>query len=305
MEISKLFKTALVGVGQIFLQDNGWTGVLFTLGMFFSGWDLGVTCFLGSLVGTITAQVLKYKEEDISFGLYGFNGSLAFMCMMFLFGNSNPIIWLLGIVAAIISTLVMHQFVKRGKVAYTFPFVSTCWVIFYVATGTGILEQTTAPLPMYATEVNDFASTVINTLYTPFFGQAEVNFGASVITGVLIFLGLAICTPTAAVYSITAAVIGSIVAYHLGENPNVVVNGIYGFSPILVACAFAGPKRSDFIYVIVGTVMAVLIHFTMSKIGIIQYTFPFILTSWILLYVKAAIEKLNPDTSKLVRFLNP
>ena len=77
MEVSKFIKTSFVGVGQIFLQDNGWAGVLITIGMFFSHWALGVTCILGAVIGTLTAKVLKYKEEDILFGLYGFNGSLA------------------------------------------------------------------------------------------------------------------------------------------------------------------------------------------------------------------------------------
>ena len=71
----KLIKTTLVGIGQIFLQDNGWSGLLITIGMFFSHWTLGVTCFLGSLIGTLTAKVLKAKDADIEFGLYGFNAS--------------------------------------------------------------------------------------------------------------------------------------------------------------------------------------------------------------------------------------
>ena len=49
-------KETFTGIGQIFLQENGLTGLVITVAMFFSHWTLGVACFLGSLVGTLTAR---------------------------------------------------------------------------------------------------------------------------------------------------------------------------------------------------------------------------------------------------------
>jgi len=313
----KLIKTTLVGIGQIFLQDNGWSGLLITIGMFFSHWTLGVTCFLGALIGTLTAKALKAKDADIEFGLYGFNASLAYMCVMFTFATNdahatlngaNPILWVLGAVAAVIATVIMHVFVTKGWTAFTFPFVVTCWVLCWGFSTFGILglEQTTPALP-------DYTGTV-DAITTPFYGWAEVNFGANFLTGVFIFLGLAISSPSVAMWGTAAATLGGLFAHYvLGIDANVLANGLYSFSPILVACAFvtkSGVSRADFVYIVVGVLLAVLIHNGVGSIVIngknmATYTIGFIVATWIMEAVQKAVNKSNPNTEELVKSLNP
>lgn len=307
----KLIKTTLVGIGQIFLQDNGWSGLLITIGMFFSHWTLGVTCFLGSLIGVLTAKALKAKDGDIEFGLYGFNASLAYMCVMFTFATNdahatlngaNPILWVLGAVAAVIATVIMHVFVTKGWTAFTFPFVVTCWVLCWAFAKYNVLglEQTTPALP-------DYTGTV-DAITTPFYGWAEVNFGANFLTGVFIFLGLAISSPSVAMWGTAAATLGGLFAHYvLGVDANTLANGIYSFSPILVACAFvtkSGVSRADFIYIVVGVLLAVLIHYGVNQI-MATYTIGFIVATWIMEAVQKAVNKSNPNTEELVKSLNP
>ena len=307
----KLIKTTLVGIGQIFLQDNGWSGLLITIGMFFSHWTLGVTCFLGALIGTLTAKALKAKDGDIEFGLYGFNASLAYMCVMFTFATNdahatlngaNPILWVLGAVAAVIATVIMHVFVTKGWTAFTFPFVVTCWVLCWAFAKYNVLglEQTTPALP-------DYTGT-IDAIKTPFYGWAEVNFGANFLTGVFIFLGLAISSPSVAMWGTAAATLGGLFAHYvLGIDANVLANGLYSFSPILVACAFvtkSGVSRADFVYIVVGILLAVLIHYGVSQF-MATYTIGFIVATWIMEAVQKAVNKSNPNTEELVKSLNP
>ena len=307
----KLIKTTLVGIGQIFLQDNGWSGLLITIGMFFSHWTLGVTCFLGALIGTLTAKALKAKDADIEFGLYGFNASLAYMCVMFTFATNdahatlngaNPILWVLGAVAAVIATVIMHVFVTKGWTAFTFPFVVTCWVLCWAFAKYNVLglEQTTPALP-------DYTGTV-DAITTPFYGWAEVNFGANFLTGVFIFLGLAISSPSVAMWGTAAATLGGLFAHYvLGIDANVLANGLYSFSPILVACAFvtkSGVSRADFVYIVVGVLLAVLIHYGVSQF-MATYTIGFIVATWIMEAVQKAVNKSNPNTEELVKSLNP
>ena len=307
----KLIKTTLVGIGQIFLQDNGWSGLLITIGMFFSHWTLGVTCFLGSLIGVLTAKALKAKDGDIEFGLYGFNASLAYMCVMFTFATNdahatlngaNPILWVLGAVAAVIATVIMHVFVTKGWTAFTFPFVVTCWVLCWAFAKYNVLglEQTTPALP-------DYTGT-IDAITTPFYGWAEVNFGAKFLTGVFIFLGLAISSPSVAMWGTAAATLGGLFAHYvLGIDANVLANGLYSFSPILVACAFvtkSGVSRADFVYIVVGILLAVLIHYGVSQF-MATYTIGFIVATWIMEAVQKAVNKSNPNTEELVKSLNP
>ena len=307
----KLIKTTLVGIGQIFLQDNGWSGLLITIGMFFSHWTLGVTCFLGALIGTLTAKALKAKDGDIEFGLYGFNASLAYMCVMFTFATNDahetwtaasPLLWVLGAVAAVIATVIMHVFVTKGWTAFTFPFVVTCWVLCWAFAKYNVLglEQTTPALP-------DYTGT-IDAITTPFYGWAEVNFGANFLTGVFIFLGLAISSPSVAMWGTAAATLGGLFAHYvLGIDANVLANGLYSFSPILVACAFvtkSGVSRADFVYIVVGVLLAVLIHYGVSQF-MATYTIGFIVATWIMEAVQKAVNKSNPNTEELVKSLNP
>ena len=308
----KLIKTTLVGIGQIFLQDNGWSGLLITIGMFFSHWTLGVTCFLGSLIGTLTAKALKAKDGDIEFGLYGFNASLAYMCVMFTFATNDahetwtaasPLLWVLGAVAAVIATVIMHVFVTKGWTAFTFPFVVTCWVLCWAFAKYNVLglEQATPALP-------DYTGTV-DAITTPFYGWAEVNFGANFLTGVFIFLGLAISSPSVAMWGTAAATLGGLFAHYvLGIDANVLANGLYSFSPILVACAFvtkSGVSRADFVYIVVGVLLAVLIHYGVNSVGLATYTIGFIVATWIMEAVQKAVNKSNPNTEELVKSLNP
>ena len=307
----KLIKTTLVGIGQIFLQDNGWSGLLITIGMFFSHWTLGVTCFLGALIGTLTAKALKAKDADIEFGLYGFNASLAYMCVMFTFATNdahatlngaNPLLWVLGAVAAVVATVIMHVFVTKGLTAFTFPFVVTCWVLCWAFAKYNVLglEQTTPALP-------DYTGTV-DAITTPFYGWAEVNFGANFLTGVFIFLGLAISSPSVAMWGTAAATLGGLFAHYvLGIDANVLANGLYSFSPILVACAFvtkSGVSRADFVYIVVGILLAVLVHYGVSQF-MATYTIGFIVATWIMEAVQKAVNKSNPNTEELVKSLNP
>ena len=311
MKIIEFVKTTLVGVSQIFLQENGLTGLFIVIGMFFSHWALGVSCILGSLLGTLTAILLKFKQENIKSGLYGFNASLAFMCAIFTFGlvqNANTdaysfVVWFIGGFSAIIATIIMHLFIKKGKVAYTFPFVVTCWFSCYLLSNLNFLglEQTT---PMLASHTS-----TIEAIKSPFFGWAEVNFGGSFITGIFIFLGIAIANVSTAMWATTAAINGSLFAFYiLGIDDNALANGIYSFSPILVACAFVGEKFRNFVYVLFGTLLAVLIQFAVSNITIVSndgwaaYTFGFILASWIILLFKTDKEL----TLKRIKYLlNP
>ena len=159
----------------------------------------------------------------------------------------------------------------------------------------------------------DYTGT-IDAIKTPFYGWAEVNFGASFLTGVFIFLGLAISSPSVAMWGTAAATLGGLFAHYvLGIDANVLANGLYSFSPILVACAFvtkSGVSRADFVYIVVGVLLAVLIHYGVGSIVIngknmATYTIGFIVATWIMEAVQKAVNKSNPNTEELVKSLNP
>ena len=123
-----------------------------------------------------------------------------------------------------------------------------------------------------------------------------------------IFLGLAISSPSVAMWGTAAATLGGLFAHYvLGIDANVLANGLYSFSPILVACAFvtkSGVSRADFVYIVVGILLAVLIHYGVSQF-MATYTIGFIVATWIMEAVQKAVNKSNPNTEELVKSLNP
>lgn len=80
--MKKFIEANLSGVGQIMLQNNWLTGLLFLVGIFWNSYLMGWGALLGLVSATLSARLLNYKDEDISNGLYGFNGALdCFGCL--------------------------------------------------------------------------------------------------------------------------------------------------------------------------------------------------------------------------------
>jgi urea transporter len=64
------------GVGEVFLQDNLWSGVVFAIAILVNSRVCFGFAVVGSAVGGLTALVLGGDGVTISHGLYGFNAVL-------------------------------------------------------------------------------------------------------------------------------------------------------------------------------------------------------------------------------------
>lgn len=73
----ELLKSLPVGVGQIYGCDNPWTGGIFLCAILLSSPLMCLHAAIGSLLGVIAGLSLAAPFEDIYFGLWGFNSSLA------------------------------------------------------------------------------------------------------------------------------------------------------------------------------------------------------------------------------------
>lgn len=293
-----LIHATLVGIGQIMLQDNGWTGLLFIIGMLYNNIAMGILFTVGALVGTLTAHVLKYEAKDIRFGLYGFNGALVGAACVFLFDYHLPVVWIAGIAGAALSSVVMNLFIKNKLIAFTFPFVLIAWIIYYALHyGLGI-EFNASPLPTLLDHLEaDLAE--------PFYGYAEINFAGNVISGVLFAIGVFIASPVACFYGIIGSILSALLACSfIHADGNQIVNGLFSFSAVLCAITFSGTRHRDFFYASAAVILAVFIHFEMTSMKLPPFTFPFILASWITVFVKNKIEKTMYGTPRWIRYFN-
>lgn len=285
------------GVGQIMLQDNAWTGLLFLIGIFYDDLTMGVAAVLASAVGTITARLLNYNREEIAIGLYGFSPTLVGVALTFLF-RADLIIWILVVVGAALAAVVQHLFISRKIPAFTFPFIVVTWVIVFM-----VHQYTAIPPPatlidtaMVGSEINDFSESTN--------GFGEVIFQGSFFAGVIFMIGVFISNPIAALYGLAGSILGAWIAAFFAEPITQIHIGLFSFNAVLCAITFAGTSRKDGILVLVACALSVLIEIYLLKAnwpiltqagGVL--TFPFVAATWLTLPIKdrlySYVKRLN------------
>lgn len=83
--MQKYIESVLKGVGQVMLQENSWMGLLFLVGLAFSSIYLASLALVATILATLFAYLMKYPEERIEQGLYGYNATLVVIgCGLFM-----------------------------------------------------------------------------------------------------------------------------------------------------------------------------------------------------------------------------
>src|SRR3989344_4530073 len=264
-------KSIFRGIGQVMLQKNAITGLLFLIGIFYASWLMGIGALMGVFVGTITALILKYEEKDILNGLYGFNGTLVGIALLFFF-KPTILLFLLLIIAVIVSTIVMHFMYKNNLSPYTFPFVITTWVFIFLIK---ILNFT---------NIDIFSGISL--------GFSQVMFQASIITGILFFIAILINSRIAAFYALLGSTIGLLtVLLFFPSSINLINLGIFGFNGVLCGIAFSDKKWIYSIFAIISIILSVGIVYGFITLNLIALTAPFVFASWITMFAKNKIQK--------------
>lgn len=273
-------KTILRGVGQVMLQNNALTGLLFLVGIFYNSWLMGLGAIAGNIISTISAKFLKYSEEDIRNGLYGFNGTLVGIAIWFFFGV-NIYTVLAIIIGATLSTVIMQAMKKRVP-AFTAPFVLSTWAVML-----GIKILNIAPFlssPLAQNSSLDLFST-----FSMGFGQ--VMFQGNLVTGILFLIAILVSSRTAAIYSVYGSLLGGLFALLLAIPLSAINLGLFGYNAVLCGIALGTKKWGGFILATLAIILSVLLNYGLDKIGIITLTAPFVIATWITLFVKYKLNE--------------
>ena len=270
----------LKGIGQIMLQDNALTGILFLIGIFINSPMMAAGMVLGTVVSTLSAKLLKYDNGDIDNGLYGFNGALVGISLLVFFAPA-PLVWLAIVLLSFISTFLMNQFITRKLPAFTFPFVLLVWIALYF-----FHDIMPAEAPTEESQTGLIEDEVKFNLSGFGFGFGEVIFQGSLASGLIFLIAVYLSRPIAALYGLAGAFIATLFAVLIIKNFDAVQQGWFTFNAVLVAITFSGDKKTDGIFVVTGVLLAVLIESFMMSKGLIFLTFPFIAASWITLIIK-------------------
>lgn len=280
-KISLYIKTILTSIGQIMLQENPWTGLLFLAGIFYGSPVMGIAALLSAITGLFTAQLLKFDKAETEQGLYGFSATLVGVALTFFF-KPEPVIWVAVIVGSALATFLQYVFISRKIPAFTLPFILVTWICLYVFHNLFVIGS-----PTMGTETVSDA----NELATVAHGFGEVIFQGSVLTGVIFILAVFINSPIAALYAIAAGVISTYISLQFSEPQTDVHMGLFSFNAVLCAITFSGTRVRDGIYVLFLIILSTVFDIYMVKMGWPALTFPFVAASWITILVKKIVPE--------------
>lgn len=280
--------SVLKGIGQIMLQENRWTGLLFLIGIFMGSWQCGVAVLLSTAAGTFTGMKLKYDKSEINAGLYGFSAALVGVALAFLF-ETTALIWILIILGGALASVIQHFFIQKKIPVFTFPFIIITWVLVFA------LHHFThiPPSEMLSAEV-------IPSKYDDFLtctkGFGEVIFQGGILSGMIFFLAVFISSPIAALYGLAASILGAGLSQLNGEPIKEIHMGLFGFNAVLSAIVFSGVKKTDGLWVLIAVLLTIVIddllidNHCLDAVGGV-FTFPFVAGTWITLLIQKIFIK--------------
>ncbi len=275
-----LINQSLKGLGQIMLQDNAITGLLFLVGVLISSINMGIALIVSVCVATFTANLFKFGISNISNGLYGFNAALIGAAII-LFNKPTLITWCFIVIGAIISTFIQHFFITKRITVFTLPFVLVTWVILF------IINHFLPELNIIVSPVNAFQEIDFGFAFR---GYGQIIFQDNLLSGVMFFVAVFINSPIAALYGLAGSAMALFVSLPFSipaENINL---GLVSYNAVLCAIVFAGNKIKEGIWVLFSVVLTTIISLFMIKLPFPQLTFPFVAASLITLVLKNNIR---------------
>lgn len=283
------------GVSQIFFQANVWTGLLILAAFVVADWRMAVLALLAAIASTVTAALFKVPRKDIVAGMHGFCGTLVGAAVFAAMGGAQWLAYLMAIVGGIICApitlgvlwLFTHGPLKPLNLPYTTaPFCITAGIVY----GLTIPAHITSP-PLTAPD-----SGGIGFLQSLLTNISQVVLVDSAIGGALILIGLFIASWKVGAAAILGSLLGSLCALALGEEPAHISNGLGGYSSVLTAIAMAAVFLKGvwepWVMAVVGAILTALVTAWMDLLPGPIYTWPYILTTWVLLILTYVTPRL-------------
>ncbi len=297
----------LRGVGQVMLQNNSYTGLLFLLGIFYNAALLGAAVLVGTAVSTATALLLQLDRAQLRAGWFGFNGALTAMALLYFF-QSDVRVWVYVLCAAAVTTVLMAALLRLLATwqlpALTAPFVFTtlCFVLASARWGQLHATQqlpTSGRLPQGAriegvVSLGTLAEGVFN-------GVAQVFFQGNVVTGILFTLGLLVSSRVAAASALLGSLAGLLVAWGLGAAEPAMRVGAYGFNSVLTAIVLCDVVRvlsaAAAAYALLAALATAVVYAAVSAafepLGMPALTLPFVLVAWVFVLASPQCARLR------------
>lgn len=249
----------LRGIGQVVFMNSPVTGLfILAAAWIYDPW-FGFGGTVGVVASTLAAHVLGFDSGAIRAGLFGFNGVLVGLALsLFLSPTWDPLVIVWMIVLSAVSSVLMGALAvvfggSWGVPPFTLAFNTTTLLFLitglHVANGRlGVGIEPAAPVfggPDVQTALRPTADAVGGTdavalLNAVFRGIGQLFFLNSILSGVLIIIGIVFCSRIAAIFALVGSIVGMLTGLALGADGVAIYNGLWGFNSFDAALAIAG-----------------------------------------------------------------
>lgn len=280
-------KVVLRGIGQVMFQGHALSGLLFLGGIAVASPLMAAAGFIGAVIGTATARLLKYDDGEVRDGIYGFNATIVGVATFFFFKPVASVFFLMAACCALstIVTWLMRRFLPFPT--YTAPFIVTTWALVGAA---GLFhEPRVAPTPPPPDSLDIIAALME--------GLSEVFLQANRVTGVLFIAALAVSNWRHAALGLAGSVIGMLVGLYHGDPYGNVSIGIYGYNAALAAIALY-LWRPSLLVPLLGILVSTPITEFFPLTGLPTLTAPFVLACWLVIAVGSVERYFTAETGK-------
>lgn len=301
-------RTVFRGIGQVFFQEHAVTGILFVAGIAVSSLSMAIGAVAGAAIGSGVAWGLKFDKSELLAGIYGFNATLVGIATLFFFQPGGMSLAML-VAGCVVATL-LTRFV-RGNLpfpTYTAPFIVTTWCLYFLGKSLQVAPVDPSQLSLLVPVVP--AGFVVESAVH---GIGQVMFQASLWTGLLFLLGIALNDRQHALWVLAASVLGMLLASHNVDaamralDPERLVErtqfdniqlGLYGYNATLAAVALFLWRRS-LVYSLLGIVLCIPLTELVPLFGLPALTAPFVLATWIVMIIGWFESRLLGDRASL------
>jgi urea transporter len=255
---------------------------------------MAIGLVVGSALGSGLAWVLNFDKPELTAGIYGFNAALVGIATLFFFQPSGLSIALLvgGCVAATLLTRCLRGYVPFPT--YTTPFIVTTWGLYFLGKSLQVAPVDPSQLSLLVPVVP--AGFVLESMVH---GIGQVMFQASLWTGLLFLLGIALNDRRHACWVLAASLLRMLLASHNVDAamralaPERLVErtqfdnfqlGLYGYNATLAAIALF-LWRPSLVYSFLGIVFCIPLTELVPLVGLPALTAPFVMASWIVMII--------------------
>lgn len=130
------------GIGQVYLQEGLWTGLLILVAIFWASRRIGVYVVVGAIAALLAAYALGAEVNALNLGLYGYNAVLTIIAVSVVFHTQGNKM-LTGIIAAICTVPVAAGLgallMPYGISPLSMPFILVTWLFIAARSKCGFI----------------------------------------------------------------------------------------------------------------------------------------------------------------------